>query len=141
MALTPETFEVGSEVEDVVIVDAQPESAMTWRIDYATGRIGGYIDGSEALRQYIRKAIATARNRYIIYDGDYGSELEDLIGMDLTTSLIETEIPRLVREAIAYDDRIEDVSSIEVTRMDSDIHIAVTVVTFSGEQITEGVTI
>src|SRR5690606_29455088 len=104
MALTPETFEVDEETtQDVEVVDTHPEPSKTWRLNYATGRIGGFIDGDEALRQYIRKAIATARNRYIIYNDEYGSELEDLIGLDLTTQIIETEIPRLVRESIEYD--------------------------------------
>lgn len=142
MALTPETFDVDDEIaQDVEIVDTQPEPSKTWRLDFANGRIGGLIDGDESIRQYIRKAIATARNRYIIYDGDYGSELEDLIGQSLTTELMESELPRLIYEAIAYDDRIEDVAINEVRRLESDVHVFVTVTTVLGEQITEEVAI
>lgn len=142
MALTPETFDIDEEVvQDVEVVDSQPEPSKTWRIDFANGRIGGFIDGEESIRQYIRKAIATARNRYIIYDGDYGSELEDLIGQSLTTELMESEIPRLVYEAIAYDDRIEEVVIDAVERLGSDVHVLVTVTTVLGEQITEEVAI
>src|SRR5690625_4377760 len=115
MALTPQGFEVEEQSEaDVFLTDEQAEPSKTWRLDFENGRIRGFIDEERAIRQYIQKALLTARNRFIIYDDQYGSELEDLIGQQLTTELIETEIPRLVREAIIYDDRIEDVSNIVI---------------------------
>lgn len=144
MALTPQGFEVDEEVtEDVVITESQPAPSKTWRLDFENGRIRGFIDNERAIRQYVRKALLTARNRFIIYDDQYGSELESLIGQQLTTALIETEIPRLVREAIVYDDRIDNVTNISVERMNDDVLVTLTVELVSGESITmtEGVTI
>lgn len=142
MALTPETFnEELDEVTDVIITDSQPEPSRTWRLDFESGRIGGFIDGDEAIRQYIRKAIQTARNRYLIYDGDYGSELEDLLGRSVTPDLLDVELPRLVRESIEYDDRIASVTNIEVERIKDALYVSVTVETVLGEELTEEVTL
>lgn len=140
MALTPETFDV-EESQDVIVVDEQSSPSKTWRIDFEGNRIRGMADGEQALRQFIRKAIETTRNRFIIYDDQYGCELDDLIGQNVSTELIETEIPRLIREALIYDDRVSDVTNIEITRTGSDLNITFTVELVSGDYITEGVTV
>lgn len=136
MALTPELFDGSASEEatqDVVITDAQPEPSKTWRLDYENKRIRRKIDGDDALLQYIQKALDTARNRFVIYDGTYGSELDDLIGQDLTADLMNTEIPRLVTEALIYDDRIEDITNIEITRgPDGVVYVSFTVIKTEG---------
>lgn len=142
MALTPINF--ATDEEEVQTVDiGQPEQpSKTWRIDLETGRIGGFINGEEAVRQYIRKALMTARNRYLIYDDFYGEEVRDLIGHSLTPALMDVEIPRLVREAIIYDDRIDSVPSVKVSQYGSDgVLVEVIVVLADGELITEEVAI
>lgn len=143
MALTPINIEV--DIDEIVENETQPVEiapSKTWSIDLENGRIGGFVNGEEAIRQYIRKALMTARNRYLIYDDTYGEEIRDLIGQNLTQQLTDVEIPRLVREAIEYDDRISSVSSVEVSRLNSDsILIAVTVETVEGLFITEEVAI
>lgn len=143
MALTPESFdneEIEDEQEDVTVASAEPEPTRTWRLDSTTGRIREVIDDEAAVRQYIRRAIGTARNRYIIYNDQYGSELEELIGANMSEGLINTEIPRLVREAIIYDDRIISVPSIEVERISpSDVLVRATVETIYGDEMAEEV--
>lgn len=144
MALTPINYVIDSAdelVEDSTVIETQPEPSKTWRLDLETGRIGSTIDGTEAVRQFIRKAITTSRNRYLIYDDDYGSELKDFIGQTLTDSLADVEIPRLVREAIAYDDRIADVLSADVIRLGDGLHIKVTIELANGDLLTEEVSI
>lgn len=143
MALTPVTFNLDEELaEDIVIIEALPKSSKTWALDFVNKRIGGRIDGDDALRQYVHKALITARNRFLIYDDTYGSELEDLIGQDLTPDLLETEIPRVVTEALIYDDRIADISDIEITRDSSDkLYVTFTVVKTDGGSIEAEVSI
>ena len=142
MALTPINYVVNEdEIQtDDLTVEIQP--SRTWKIDLEGGRINAYIDDKEAIRQYIRKALMTSRNRYLIYDDYYGEEIRDLIGHNLTPQLMNVEIPRLVREAIIYDDRIESVPSVVVSQYGSDgIHVAVTVVLVDGDLLTEEVAI
>lgn len=142
MALTPINYVVNEdEIQtDDLTVEIQP--SRTWKIDLEGARINAYIDDKEAIRQYIRKALMTSRNRYLIYDDYYGEEIRDLIGHNLTPQLMNVEIPRLVREAIIYDDRIESVPSVVVSQHGSDgIHVAVTVELVDGDLLTEEVAI
>ncbi|WP_046214788.1 DUF2634 domain-containing protein [Paenibacillus wulumuqiensis] len=81
----------------------------TYALDLDTGAIGPMVDGTAALKQFILKAIATERFHYTVYDTDYGCELEDLIGSNVTAELLTDEIPRVITEALIYDDRIDDV--------------------------------
>ena len=142
MALTPINFATDTaEVQPVNTV--QPvQPSKTWRMDLETGRITGFVDGKEAIRQYIRKALMTSRNRYLIYDDFYGEEIRDLIGHNLTPALMDVEIPRLVREAIIYDDRIASVPIVKVSKYGSDgVLVEITVVLTDGDLLTEEVAI
>lgn len=140
MALTPIQFAVsdldaGQQSSNEVI---QPSK--TWEMDLQNGRMKRLIDGESAVRQYIRKALSTARNRFLIYDGEYGEELTDLIGQDLSPNLAQVEIPRLVREALIFDDRIAGVPSVVVNQHQKDgIHIKVIVELVDGQLLTEEV--
>ncbi|MFT4413182.1 DUF2634 domain-containing protein [Fredinandcohnia humi] len=108
---------------------AQTESSKTYHFDFTTGQFTGkLIDGEEALLQFIHKAIKTARFRYLIYDDQYGCELEDLIGQDISNELLETEIPRLITEALIYDDRIELVRNFSVVREKDKLYVSFEVV-------------
>lgn len=109
------------------------EPSLTYRLNFNTGRISGMINNEEALMQFIRKALATFRGYYAIYSEDYGSELEGLIGQDVTPAFLEAEVPRMVRETLIYDDRINDVTDISVSRTGDQLLIACTVVSIYGE--------
>lgn len=118
-----------------------PEPTKTYKLDFENGVIGDFIDDDEALRQFIYKAIRTARFRYLIYDDQYGSELEDLIGDDVTEAFLNEEIPRVIREALIYDDRIADVRDFVVRREGDGVFVEFTVVKTDGDTLTEEVTI
>ncbi|KQC48536.1 terminase [Geobacillus sp. Sah69] len=137
MALSP--LQPAEERSKAVI--PTPEPSLTYRLDPERGTIGGFIDGDEALRQFIIKAIQTARFRYLIYDEQYGSELEDLIGAGGTEELLNEEIPRLIREALIYDDRIADVRDFSIRRESDHVYVEFTVVKTAGGILTEEVEI
>lgn len=143
MALTPQNYDIDDIdfIDDVELVDEIIEPSRTWLIDYKRGRIGDFIDDERAIRQFIAKAISTARDHYIIYNEDYGCDIFDLFGQSLTTDLIEAEIPRYLRDALVYDDRIEDVSDISIDLSGDILHVEITVELVEGENITEGVTL
>jgi hypothetical protein len=137
MALSP--LQPAEEQNEVVATT--PEPSLTYRLDYENGTIGGFIDGDEALRQFVIKAIKTARFRYLIYDDQYGSELEDLIGADVTEAFLNEEIPRVIREALIYDDRIADVRDFSIRRESDRVYVEFTVVKTDGDTLTEEVAI
>jgi hypothetical protein len=137
MALSP-LQPVEEQTETTVVT---PEPTKTYKLDFENGVIGDFIDGDDALRQFIVKAIHTARFRYLIYDDQYGSELEDLIGADVTDAFLNEEIPRVIREALIYDDRIADVRDFVVRRESDRVYVEFTVVKTDGDTLTEEVAI
>lgn len=90
------------------------ETSRTYALDLEKGRIAGMVDGIEAVNQFIRKALLTPRFKCLIYDNQYGSEIKDrVIDGDVTMEYIESELPRLVTDAIIHDARVLDVYDFE----------------------------
>ncbi len=83
-------------------------SSKTYRLDPETKRITGYIDGVEAIRQYVYKVLSTERASFSIYGTDdginYGVELERFIGKSF--SFIKSDIERTITDALTQDERI-----------------------------------
>ncbi len=61
------------------VVEAKEKPSKTYKLDLDKGRIMGMVDGQEAVRQAIRKAIITPRFKCLIYNSQYGSEIEEAI--------------------------------------------------------------
>jgi hypothetical protein len=70
------------------------------------------VEGNEALKVWIYKAILTPRYNYSIYSWDYGSELFDLIGKAYTSSLTKEEAKRYIKEALSINPYILEVNVI-----------------------------
>ena len=105
----------------------------TWRFDEDTGRIVDVIDDEEALHQFIVKALRTVRYRYPIYDGQYGSEVTTLIGRNMSQALAESEVPRMIREALISDDRINAVTTGNLHRVSDRLYATVLVDSVYGQ--------
>lgn len=89
------------------VTEAQEKPSLTYKLDLDKGRIVGTVDGLEAVNQAIRKAIITPRFKCLIYDNQYGSEIEaTVIDKDATPELIEAVIPGFVKDALKPDTRI-----------------------------------
>lgn len=142
MALRPDNTEI---LDDVIVAEALDttdlEPSKTWAIDFEAGTIGGFIDGERALRQFVQKALLTEREKYPIYTEEYGTELHDLIGEDVTPALMDSEIQRMVYESLAYDDRIDDVQT-TYERVGDKLFITATIIPANEDvEITEEVTV
>lgn len=87
------------------VVEEQP--TYTYAMSPDSGLIRGHVDGIEAMRQAVYKILSTQRYRYMIYSWNYGIELEDLFGEPV--SFVCPELERRIREALLWDDRIEEV--------------------------------
>ena len=91
---------------------AREQPSKTYLLDFERGRIfaAGSCDGIEAAYQFIKKALLTPRFRCLIYDNQYGSEIKQtIIAGDVSAEYIETEMPRIVKDALLVDTRILDV--------------------------------
>lgn len=102
------------------IEDEEIITSRTYAIDWDAGRIVGFIDEQEAVKQFIKKALLTPRFRCLIYDSQYGSEIRDnVIRATATREYIEAEMPFLVSDTLIHDERILDVYNFEFEFKDS----------------------
>ena len=65
------------------------------------------VEGNEALRIWIFKALDTERFRYTAYDSDYGSEIDTLIGA-VNSSVILPELKRFIIEALMVNFKLNN---------------------------------
>jgi len=134
MALIPSSIiNIGEDVEIV----SQP--TYTYYYDTVNKRIIGNIDGKQAMKQAIYKIIETERYEYLIYDWNFGIELESLIGKDIL--FISAELERIFLEALKQDDRVLSLSDFIIKEESDSIFISFTANTTEGNIDIEGVTI
>lgn len=100
----------GGEIQEPVQEIQQP--SRTYRIDHAKGRVTGKVDGLEAVKQAVYKIMQTERFRHLIYSFNYGMETKRSISSNAL--LLQSELPRRIREALLQDDRISDVTDFRI---------------------------
>ena len=81
----------------------------TFIIDWSTNQIAGTGTGLAAMRQAVEIILNVERFRWQIYDSNFGSELQDLIGDEL--DYIQSELPRRIEDAFSVDSRILSVDN------------------------------
>lgn len=89
------------------VTEAEEQPSLTYRLDLENGRIVGRADKLEAVNQAIRKAIITPRFKCLIYDNQYGSEVEEaIIAKDASKEYIEAVTEGFIKDALRPDTRI-----------------------------------
>lgn len=102
------------------IEEEETETSRTYYIDWKQGRISGFVDGVDAMRQFIKKALLTPRFKCLIYNNQYGSELKDaLIDKNVTREYVEAEISFLVEDTLIHDERVLKIYDIDITYGDT----------------------
>lgn len=124
MATLPENVGFATEIEYV----SQP--SLTWLINRQTMRVQCMDEGLEAVRQAVEIYLNTDRFRWQIYTPRIGTELDTLIGEE--SDLIESELPRMVTEALEVDDRVLEVRDFEFTVRGDNMTVSFVVVTVFG---------
>lgn len=114
MALTPD---IGF---PDIIVQKKPV-LRTYSLDLETGEIGRQIDGMDAIKQFIHKAIQTIRFAYPIYSNDYGCEVQLMLGKAYSQGFIQVEMIRMITEALVYDERINRVYEFEIEWVNDEV--------------------
>lgn len=102
--------------EDVEVQTAAEAPTKTFKIDFDTGRVGGFVDETEAMKQAIYKILQTERFEFLVYSWNYGIELNAIVGKSY--QVFESEIKRVICEALLADSRITDVTDFEVAQID-----------------------
>ena len=103
----------------------------TYKLDLITKRIGSKISGEEAAKQAVMKVLSTERYSRVIYSGNYGVELEDLIGKDY--EYVSADLKRRLESALLVDDRIQGISTLVLSNNhDSSLTASFTVQSVEG---------
>lgn len=79
------------------------------------------VEGNEALRIWIYKALATERFRYAAYDSDFGSEIDTLIGSPLHGDIAKSELKRFIVEALMVNPYIEELGNFRISQTGSGV--------------------
>lgn len=116
------------------------ETYRTYKMDFAHRRIGGMVDDKEAVLQAIWKMMSTVRFAHLIYDDQYGCDILNKINNGLTPTYLENDLPAMLEDTFATDDRITGVSDLtyEILSPDS-VHVQFTAATVYGDVEVEGV--
>lgn len=126
-----------------VVADSTSEKPYkTYKLDLDSGRIIGYVDELDAVKQYIKKTILTPRYGCLIYGNNYGSEIvSSMVANHWNVDIAKQLIPTLVKEALT-DSRVEDVYNFEFESEEESLYISFYADTIYGTvAIKEGITI
>ena len=91
------------------------------------------VEGNEAIKVWVYKALLVPRYNYSIYSWNYGSELMDLIGKTYTPSLTKEEAKRYIKEALLINPYILEVDVIDTDFEDSMLSANIKITTIYGE--------
>ena len=97
------------EVElDMATIEKKTIPSLTWKINEERAEVRGTVDELEAMKQAVRKILQTERYRYAIYDWNYGIELEERYGKNVT--YVIPELKKRIEDALLADDRVTAVT-------------------------------
>lgn len=102
--------------EDADDEEDQDEPTLTFKVDH--GRIRYKTDELDAMVRAVDKILKTDRFVYAIYDDQYGNDLNELIGKSFDYA--ETEVERIIVEALTADERVINVEIEKIWRIDKD---------------------
>lgn len=106
------------------VTEAEEQPSLTYRLDLDKGRIVGKVDELTAVNQAIRKAIITPRFKCLIYDNQYGSEIEEaIITKDASPDYIEAVTEGFIRDALRPDTRILSVYDFQFNFEEDKAHV------------------
>ena len=102
--------------------------------DFATGKLTGKtLEGKEALKVWIYKTLLTKRYRYIIYNWDYGQDLEEIIGQGYEKGLIVSEVERRIKDCLLINEKITSCTNFNIQLINDQLNVEFKVNTIYGE--------
>ena len=91
------------------------------------------VEGNEAIKVWVYKALLVPRYQYSIYTWDYGSELMDLIGKAYTPQLTKSEAKRYIEEALKINPYILEVNVVDTSFNNGILSADIKLLTIYGE--------
>ncbi len=120
--------ELDVEVEE----DKEPSD---YEIDFETGKLTGrIITGLPAIKQWAMIVLGTDKYYYTQYSWNHGCELRDLIGKGFKQDYIESEVKRIITDALSMSKDIKGISNLEVSYEGDTLTAAFTLDTIYGSE-------
>lgn len=116
-------------------IEKQTMPSLTWKINEERAEVRGTVDELEAVKQAVHKILQTERYRYAIYDWNYGVELEELYGKNVT--YVIPELKKRIEEALLADDRVTAVTDFSFIQEKGSVTAEFLVHTIFGEWMAE----
>ena len=91
------------------------------------------VEGDEAIKIRIYKALNTERFRYLAYSWQYGIELRPFIGKVMGVQQRYSEIKRVIVECLMVNPYIKSIDTIDIKHEGDTVHISIMLTTIYGE--------
>ncbi|MBS7527843.1 DUF2634 domain-containing protein [Fusibacter paucivorans] len=121
-------------------IEITTRSTSTWQLDLEAKKLGGRIEGIDAVRQMIYTVLNVERYRYAIHSWRFGVELDDLYGQSM--DYIYPTIVQRITEALMMLDTIQSVDNFSFDRKKEALILTFNVSTIYGDlNVTKEVTL
>ena len=91
-------------------------------------------DGIAAYKTWAQKTLLTPRYKHLAYGRAYGQEFEDLVRRNLTRAANESEIKRMITEALMVDPRTREITDFAFSWADDEVVCEFAVTTTRGDR-------
>ena len=116
------------------IIQEETKEPKDYEIDFKTGKLTGrMVTGIKAIEQWIYLALKTDRYFFTQYSWDFGSELNTLIGKHVSREYVESEVKRMVEDALLVNEYITSIENLTCSIENDVLVAAFTVNTVYGE--------
>ncbi len=90
-------------------------------------------EGLEALKIWAYKALVTERYKYLAYSWDYGQEIANLIGSNISSEFVKSEVKRYIEEAFSVNPHIKGIKNLSTAIEEDTISVDFTILSDLGE--------
>lgn len=120
--------------DEIELAQEDVKEPKDYEIDFKTGKLTGrMVTGLRAIEQWIYLVLSTDRYFYTQYSWNYGSELNTLIGKHNSQSYVESEVKRMLEEALLVNENITGIDNLTCKIENDVLTAAFTVNTIYGE--------
>jgi hypothetical protein len=91
------------------------------------------VEGDEAIKVWIYKALSTERYRYLAYSWQYGIELRPFLGKVMGVQQRYSEIKRVIVECLMVNPYIKSIDTIDIQHEGDTVNISISLTTIYGE--------
>lgn len=126
-------FPFDLEEEELQLNVPENKEPSDYEIDFKTSRLTGrIITGLDAIKQWARLVLGTDRYYFPQYTWNHGSELSTLIGRSYNEEYIQSEVRRMIKDALMVNKDIIDVENIRHEMVKDTLTVSFTIVTLYG---------